>query len=250
MVEIKNLSAGYGGKIKVNNINLKIKAGEKIAILGPNGSGKSTLLKSMVGLIDYSGEVILNKKNLRNMSRIETAREIAFMSQINNIYFSYTVFETVMLGRYAKNKGSFNYSSGDKKIVEQCLKSVNLLPLKNRQIATLSGGELQRVFLAKVFAQDPNIIALDEPTNHLDLKHQVELADYLTRWSNKSGRTVIMAIHDINLGLNFADKILLLDNGSAAAFEPANILAKDPRLNSVYGLNVREHMFGLLDVWI
>ena len=149
------------------------------------------------------------------MKRRDLATRVAVMSQINNVYFSYTVYDTVMLGRYQHMKGRLfgHPSASDKAVVEKCLASTGLLQHRDRQIDELSGGQRQRVFLAHALAQDPEIILLDEPTNHLDVRHQVELIDYLHDWTADGKHSVIGVFHDVNLALRLTDNVLFMREG-------------------------------------
>ena len=174
LLEVKNLCCGYDGNDVIHNLSFNINRGENISIIGPNGCGKSTILKALANLIEYKGEIKLDGVEIKKIKRKDLAKKVALMSQNSQIYFSYTVFETVALGRYAHMDGVFSsLSKKDRDIVLKCIESVGLLNEKDKLINELSGGQLQRVYLARAFAQDPDILLLDEPTNHLDLKCQI-----------------------------------------------------------------------------
>lgn len=251
MIELKNVSAGYNGNDVVKNISLKVEKGKNLCILGPNGCGKTTLLKAMAGLIPAKGEILIDGISIKKMKRQEVASKIAVMSQISNVYFSYTIFETVMLGRYLKIKDRLLKSPTQKDVafVEKCLKSVGLLEEKDKQIDTLSGGQLQRVFFARTLAQEPQIILLDEPTNHLDLKYQKELIDYLKKWSLESGNSIVGVFHDINLAINLADELLVLENGRMSGYGPPKKIIRSELLDRAYGMNVAGYMIDSLKQW-
>ncbi|HHV97605.1 MAG TPA: ABC transporter ATP-binding protein [Clostridiaceae bacterium] len=251
MLSIKGLFCGYNGVDVIKEVSLDINAGENISIIGPNGSGKTTFLRAVAGLIPYKGSIKLDGKEIVQMKRKEIASKIAFMSQISTIYFSYTVFETVMLGRYLRMKGGVfsEPSKKDKEFVLKCLDAVNLTELKDRQITSLSGGQLQRVFIARTFAQEPEIILLDEPTNHLDLKHQIELVEYLKEWSQKGRRVVIGVFHDINLAMQFSDKILLFSDGQVAAYGDYRTILDGDLLKSIYSIDIKNYMLNSLRRW-
>ena len=185
MLTLQNVSAGYNGIDVINNISLNVKEGENLCIIGPNGCGKTTLIKAISGIIPHSGTIKIDGIDINKMKREQVAKKVAVMSQISTIYFSYTIYETVLLGRYLHMKGrTFKEPSfRDREYTDKCLKAVGLYNIKNKQISNLSGGQLQRVYLARTLAQEPSIILLDEPTNHLDLKHQTELIDFLKDWS-------------------------------------------------------------------
>ncbi len=251
MLTLKNVSAGYNGTDVISDISFNVCEGESLCILGPNGCGKTTLIKTIAGIIPHRGTIKINNTSISAMKRIDAAKKIAVMSQISNIYFSYTVYETVLLGRYLhmKNRAFKEPTAKDKEYVEQCLKAVDLLGLKNKQINTLSGGQLQRVYLARTLAQEPSIILLDEPTNHLDLKNQAELIDFLKSWSKQEGHTVIGVLHDLNLAMKLADKVLLLDNGKVAAYGKTGEVISSKIINNVYDMDVAEYMIDSMRHW-
>ena len=251
MLTLQNVTAGYNGIDVIYNISLSVKEGENLCIIGPNGCGKTTLIKAISGIIPHQGIIKIDGNNISNMKRVDVAKKIAVMSQISNIYFSYSIYETVLLGRYLHMKGrTFKEPSArDREYTDKCLKAVGLLSIKHKQISALSGGQLQRVYLARTLAQEPNIILLDEPTNHLDLKHQTELIDFLKDWSKNEGHSVIGVLHDLNLAIKLSDNMLILDNGNIAAYGNANEVISSNLLNEVYDMNVTEYMVDSLRHW-
>ena len=248
MIEVNKLSFSYGNKKILNNISFKIFENDRLCIIGPNGSGKTTLLKSLCNILDFQGSIFIENKNIKD---IEVYKTVAFMSQISEIYFDYSVFDTVILGRYSSFKDKI-FSIPDKKdkeIVLECLEKVKIIHLKEKSINELSGGELQKVFLARVFAQNPKVILMDEPANHLDLNSQIELIYNLKEWASKDLRCIIAVMHDINNVFNFANKILLLDKGENLYFgdyENFNL----ELLNKIYNVNVAEYMRNSLNKWL
>lgn len=250
MLEINKLYSGYDDKDIVKDVSLIVNRGENLCVVGPNGCGKSTLLKSIANIINYRGNIKIDKKEVSSLDRKELAKKIGLMSQISEVYFPYTVYETVALGRYCYSKGPFSIlSSDDKKIVIDSIKKVNLYDIKDKMINELSGGQLQRVFLARVFAQDPEIILLDEPTNHLDLKHQIELLDNLTKWAKENNKIVIGVLHDLNLVQYFADNIILMNNGKVISYGNPKEVLDETKLKSIYGLDVKNFMINILKKW-
>ena len=248
MIEVNKLSFSYGNKKILNNISFKIFENDRLCIIGPNGSGKTTLLKSLCNILDFQGSIFIENKNIKD---IEVYKTVAFMSQISEIYFDYSVFDTVILGRYSSFKDKI-FSIPDKKdkeIVLECLERLKIIHLKDKSINELSGGELQKVFLARVFAQNPKVILMDEPANHLDLNSQIELIYNLKEWASKDLRCIIAVMHDINNVFNFANKILLLDKGENLYFgdyENFNL----ELLNKIYNVNVAEYMRNSLNKWL
>ena len=250
-MELKNVFAGYNGVDVVKDISLNLNQASNLCILGPNGCGKTTLLKAIAGIIPIRGHISIGGVNIKDMKRHEIAGKIAFMKQISNVYFSYTVFETVLLGRYLYMKNNLfkKPSKEDINYAEESLRAVGMLDLREKQINTLSGGQLQRVFLARTLAQNPSVILLDEPTNHLDLRYQIELIDYLKEWSKEEGHSVIGVFHDINLALELADNILVMDNGKSAGLGSPEDIIRSNVLNKVYDMDIVEYMVDSYRQW-
>jgi len=250
MLEVKDLSAGYSGVDVIRNINLKAERGESLCILGPNGSGKSTLLKSIARIIDYRGCVLMNGEDISAVSRKELAKKIALLSQSTQVFFPYTVYETVSLGRYAYSQSILkNLSAEDREVIEVILKKLDIWDNKDCMIDELSGGELQRVFLARTLAQSPDLILLDEPSNHLDLKHQIELLKFLKTWVKENNKTLISVFHDLNLARLFGDTAVVLNNGTLAASGQIEDVLNGGILNDVYGIDIRGFMRQALEKW-
>lgn len=251
MLRIEHLSCGYGGQPIVKDVSFHVKEGEKLCILGPNGCGKTTLLRALAGLLPGSGTMELMGNNLRTMPVRQRAQKLALMSQFSPATFDYTVYETVMLGRYAHQaKGLLSgESASDRRIVEESLRLTGTWDLRERLVTRLSGGQLQRVFLARTFAQEPQAILLDEPTNHLDLRYQVELVESLKTWSEGGGRCVVGVFHDMNLALSFADTMLLLNHGKIQCCSKIDEFDLS-LLDELYNMDVRGHMVASLQRWV
>ena len=249
MLTLKNVSAGYNGTDVIKNISLEIDS--NVSIIGPNGCGKTTLLRVISNILPAKGDILFQNKSFFDMKRRDISRQIAMLSQQPTIYFSYSVFDTVMMGRYLHIKDRFMGvpSGADKQIVEKSLAAVNMLTDKDKDITKLSGGQLQRVFLARVLAQEPKIILLDEPTNHLDLKHQVELVSYLKKWAKEEGRIVVGVLHDINLALDMSEHLVVIKNGEIQANGSSEKIVSDGLLDEIYEMNVKEHMQKTLNIW-
>lgn len=250
MLKVEQVSSGYRAGDVIHEISFSLETGGRLYITGPNGCGKTTLLKCIAGLNPYTGRVTIDGTDARTIRRKELAKKIGILTQITSVYFPYTIFDTVALGRYAHMKGVFaGLSAEDRKYVEECIDMVGLYPLRDRKISELSGGQLQRVYLARLFAQNPDIILLDEPTNHLDLKYQIELLEYVTEWSRRSRKTVVGVLHDLNLVNHFAEEVLLLSDGRVyARGKPADALSAD-NLRYCYQLDIRGWMSRSLAEW-
>jgi iron complex transport system ATP-binding protein len=254
MIEVKNLSAGYNSTDVIRSISFIAARGESLCVLGPNGCGKSTLLKSLVRIINYRGAVLLDNCNIAGLQRKALAKKIAFLEQITNVFFPYTVYDTVAMGRYAHSEGLFkNLSAWDKAIINDIMKKLDILDIKDCMTNELSGGQLQRVFLAKTLAQMPEVILLDEPTNHLDLKYQIELLTFLKTWVKENNKIMIGVYHDLNMARHFNDTALLicgvLNNETETAYGTIDEIIGSETIEKVYGIDVRAFMIESLKRW-
>lgn len=250
MLEVKNVCCGYNGIDIVKKVTFNINRGENLCIVGPNGCGKSTLLKAISNLIAFNGEIKLDGKSISALKRKDLATKIALMTQSSNIQFPYTIFETVALGRYAHLNSIFSrLTKKDEIVINESLKMVGLLDIKDKLISELSGGQLQRVFLARAFAQDPEVILLDEPTNHLDLRCQIEILDYLKSWAKEKNKIVVAVLHDLNLVQNFGDKVLMLNDGIIKGNGDTKEVLNSNDLEEVYGIDIKTFMVRTLEKW-
>lgn len=250
MLELSNVSCGYAEFDVCKNIDIKMQKGQFTSIIGPNGAGKTTLLKAISGIIRYKGNITLNDKDLKYFTRKERGQKIGLLSQSIDSYFNYSIYDTVLLGRYSYLKGVFG-SPGkeDHKVVKKSLQLVGLLDMKDTNINQLSGGQLQRVFLARTIAQQPDVILLDEPTNHLDFKHQVEILDFVREWSITENKIVIAVLHDLNIVQKYSDYILLLHNGKTFSKGTTKRVLTNENLLNVYDIDVKEWMQHILSLW-
>jgi iron complex transport system ATP-binding protein len=214
LLQINKVSGGYGKSSIVKNVSLSVNKQEFVGIIGPNGCGKTTLLKLISKTLPlHTGEVLLNGFNMTSMRRKKIAQELAVLPQINELNFSMNVKEVVSLGRYPYQSGVFPmWTKNDENIVKEVMKATAVLPLANKGFHTLSGGEKQRVLLARSFAQEPNVLLLDEPANHLDIAHQMQLFS-LIRSFILNEKAVIAVFHDLNMASLFCDRIIVMNEG-------------------------------------
>lgn len=250
MLEIKEVRCGYDNKEIVKGVSFNVERGNNLCIVGPNGCGKSTLLKSIANLLEYKGNIKLDSKEISKLNRKDLAKNVALMTQASNIYFPYTVYETVALGRYAHLKGVFSrINKEDDEIILKSITNVGLMDIKDKLISELSGGQLQRVYLARAFAQDPDVILLDEPTNHLDLKCQIEILDYLNKWTKENNKIVVAVLHDLNLVQTFGEKVVMMNNGKIISSGTPKEVLSGEKLKEVYGVDVKRFMIDALEKW-
>lgn len=237
MIEVVNVAGGYHRENSIiQNISFRVERGEIFGILGPNGSGKTTLLKMISGKFPItSGEIRIKGQPVQDFKIKELAKTIAMLPQVYETAFSYTVKETVMLGRYAHQKGIFSFwDEYDEQAILEAIKLTDISQYVDCKIDTLSGGERQRVFLARALAQEPEILLLDEPTNHLDIHHQINLFNSLQKWVKEKELTVLAIFHDLNMASLYCNRLLILDEGKIVSVnDPQNALQEDS-LSNVY----------------
>ncbi|MEG0068924.1 ABC transporter ATP-binding protein [Cetobacterium sp.] len=208
MIKIKNLNFNIDGRQILKDIELEVKKHKFIGIIGENGCGKSTLLKNVYrNHKPKNGVILLDNIDLNNYSVKELAEKLSVLSQNQKITFDFTVKEIVEMGRYTKTSIFSKETSEDK--IDEALEKVGMKKFKNQNFLTLSGGEMQRVLIARSIAQESEVLLLDEPTNHLDIRYQYQIMD-LVKSLNK---TVVAVIHDINIASKYCDYIFAIKNG-------------------------------------
>lgn len=248
MLSLKDVSISYGKKQIISDFSLDVNKGEVICIVGPNGIGKSTLSKAIANTIDFTGSIQFDDKEISSNKRKDIAKIVGFLSQSNSTYFPYTVYETVEVGRYIHHDDN-KIHNNLKQAVNEALERVGLLDLADRRIDSLSGGQLQRVYLARLLVQNPHIVILDEPTNNLDFKYQLEILDFITKWVKEENKIALIVMHDLNLVQKYADRVVLLEQESKYSVGNVKEVLTTEKLKSVYGINVREWMLETLDLW-
>lgn len=228
-LQVRDLVVRYGGAPPaLDGVSCDVARGELLAVVGPNGSGKTTLVRAVSGLVSAEGgEVSVDARPLSRWSRTALARELAVVSQGEEVTFPLRVVETVMLGRYARLGPLAAPSAADRAAVVDALARCDVTSLADRTVDTLSGGEWQRVRIARALAQEPRVLVLDEPTTSLDVRHEMELFE-LVRGLVNGGLAGLVITHHINLAARFADHILLLRRGRVAALgRPVEVLRRE-----------------------
>lgn len=250
MLKVDKLGVCINQKNIISEISFEIGEHEILMVVGPNGAGKTTLIKAIMQSEKHSGSAYFNETNMAEISSREMAKQIGVLTQTHSQQFPYTVYEVVSLGRYAHQNGMFSkMGKDDLDKIDDAMKLTGINHLKDRSVLTLSGGELQRIFLASVFAQDPKLLILDEPTNYLDLKYQIEIFDALREWVKGAGRSVIAVVHDLNIVYTYGTKVLLMNEGRVHAFGNVNEVMSRENLNEVYEVDVMLWMQNLLKHW-
>lgn len=225
MLRVENIFAGYGKKEVLKNVVSSFEKGKVTAVLGANGSGKSTLLKVLDKILKpFKGTVYINGRELKDFSRKELAKYVAYLPQRTDFVPYFSVFEVILLGR--KPYISFEPTEEDLLIVEKLIKDFGLEPFAFRKILELSGGELQKVLIARAMAQKPQILLLDEPVNHLDPKNQIEILGILKRLTQDMALVNITVLHDLNLALRFSDYFVFMKDGRIYSEGDVNIVTE------------------------
>ncbi len=226
----KGLGHSFGSLEVLRGLDFRIKAGEILGIAGPNGSGKSTLLSLLSGYLKPSlGELSFRGAPLGNLTDKDRARQISHVSQNFSSTFPFTVRELVEMGRYPHaTTGLFGRSPDDEGSISRAMDMAGITHLADREITRISGGELQRVFIAKAFATEPRVLLLDEPTASLDMKYQTTIMEKARDFTREKNRTAVAVLHDLNLASSYCDRILLLNKGEIAALgSPKDVLNYD-----------------------
>ena len=239
MLETNRLSVRYGTKTIVDSLSFSVSEGQWLMIVGPNGAGKSTALSAITQGAPYTGSVLFE------------AQAIGVVSQNHFVGYGFTVEEVVRLGRFAYSGGLLGRSqTEDAKHVEHALTLTGMQDKRQQSVLTLSGGELQRTFLAQVLAQDPKLLLLDEPTNHLDLIYQKQIFALIGKWLQTPGRAVVSVVHDLSLARAFGTDALLMDHGRRIALGQAKEVLSPANLDQIYGMDVAAWMRSLYSQWI
>lgn len=250
MLKAENITVRYGEHTIVDHLSFHLREGQWLMLLGPNGAGKSTLIHAISQGTPYTGNITLSGKDIRHYKPMQLARKIGVLAQTNNVGYSYTVEEVVGLGRYAHAKGFLAGKDDNSETrVENALAITGLTGLRQASALTLSGGELQRTFLAQVFAQDPEILILDEPANHLDLVYQKHIFSLIEQWLAQPGRAVVSVVHDLSLARKYGTHAVLIDNGMCVSQGSITEVLTPKNLQSVYNMDVYSWMHEMLGQW-
>ncbi|MCX7846102.1 MAG: ABC transporter ATP-binding protein [Dictyoglomaceae bacterium] len=239
MIRLEKVKTGYNSNMIIKDMNWESPNIGFLGILGPNGSGKTTLLRLLIRYIEpWEGKIYINEKEIREYKQEELAKNIAFLSQKISFNLSFTVEEYVSLGRYPHHPYWKKLSKKDWQKINEILVLTETFSFKNKKLFQLSGGELQRVHLARVLVQEPKILLLDEPTNNLDPYYQIFFLKFIKELSKNI--LVISSFHDINLASLFCDHILFIKNGRILSYGSKESILTSSFLEEVYNLKFEE----------
>ncbi len=237
-VSAQSLQIGYGERVIVSDFDIRLEKGKITSIIGPNGSGKSTLLKALTRLIRFQkGSVTVEGKNLLDYAPKELARKVGVLPQIHSAPADFLVKELVGYGRMPHLSFLSRMGAEDEAIVEDAMKATNTWHLRDKSIHEISGGETQRVWIATVLAQQPEILFLDEPTTYLDVSHQLETMQMVKDLNRKTGVGVVMVLHDLSHAMEVSDHIVVIKDGRKyAEGAPEEVITRE-MMREVYNVD-------------
>jgi len=240
-VDVRGLRVQFGRRTAVAGVDLSVAPGEWLCLIGPNGAGKSSILRSIVGLTDSSGDIEVNGRSIREVSSRDRARLVAYVPQSPVLPEDMTAFEYVLLGRNPF-VGTFRTESRhDRRVVTEVLEQLKLITFRNRPLGAMSGGERQRIVIARALAQEAPVLLLDEPTTALDIGHQQQALDLVDGLRRRHGLTVLSAMHDLTLAGLYSDRLALLHEGHLVGQGSASEVLRPETLAEFYNVSVTVH---------
>lgn len=237
--EVNQLSFSYGQVPIIQNMNFALREGEWLTVLGPNGSGKSTLISLLLRILEKNqGEIFYEGKSLEAWERKQLAQRIAVVYQKNEIPFGFSVREIIEMGRYPYQGRWHSLSEHDEEAVSRAVHLTHVEDFLGKNFRELSGGEQQRVLIARAIAQDPEVLILDEPIAHLDLRFQYEVLHLCQKLQREEGLTILSVLHEINMAAEFSDRLLLMNRGRVLAKGTPKEVVKPANIKEAYGINI------------
>ena len=236
-----DLTVSYNGTNAVVGFNDLLHSGEWLCLIGPNGAGKSSVLRAAAGLVSYTGSVAINQTEIPAASARWRAQHIAYVPQAPVIPTDMSVYEYVLLGRNPYINYFSSETSHDRDVIDRVLSRLDLVQFSERKLGTLSGGEIQRLVIARALAQEAPVLLLDEPTSALDIGHQQQALELVDGLRREQGLTIISAMHDLTLAGLYADRLVLMHEGHRVAEGTAKQVLKSETLAEFYGVSARVH---------
>jgi iron complex transport system ATP-binding protein len=235
IIKVRDLSFAYTDELVLEGVTFEVLPGEFLSVIGPNGSGKTTLLKLLYGYLSpLGGDIYLGDTPIKKITRKDLAKRIAVVSQMPRFHFELTAFEFVLMGR-SPHMGLLAFEGKqDFEVASEAMTLTDVIDFKERNIFSLSGGELQRVLIARALAQKPQVMLLDEPTSYLDIKHQINICQLLKRMNKDKGITIVAVFHDINLASYFSDRVMVMKEGRIHGVGPPEEVITKETLDFVY----------------
>lgn len=240
ILEIKHAGFSYNQKEDIfNDVNLSLESGDVLCILGPNGTGKSTLIKCMNGLLKLnSGNILINNQNIHSLNKNDLAKIIGYIPQSHNSTFAFSVFDVVLMGRAPHLSLTSVPGDKDYKIAEKALKSLGISHLTDKTYTEISGGERQMVLIARVLAQQPQILLLDEPTSHLDFGNQIRTLDVINKLA-ENGLSVIMTSHFPDHAFLSSNKVAIMNGGTIMEIGTPESVITEENMRRAYNIDVK-----------
>ncbi|MFC1949910.1 ABC transporter ATP-binding protein [Chloroflexota bacterium] len=235
-LEVENLGLAYDRNVVIRDLSFRVMPGEMVGLIGPNGSGKSTIIKALSHVIrPFAGRVLIDSRDIARIPRMELARLLGVVPQMSLLPSTFTAFEMVLMGRNP-HLGLLQYEGErDMAITWQAMEKTATQSLAERRVGELSGGEIQRIVIARVLAQEPKSILLDEPTSNLDISHQVDILNLIKNLCRSNNLTVIVTLHDLNLASQYCDRLILINEGRVYAQGTPTEVITARNIKEVYG---------------
>jgi len=239
LLRVNLVTAGYAGKAVLNDIRFELPAGQIMALIGPNGSGKTTLIRALSGVLPVvEAEVHINGTDLARSNPQERARLLAVVPQSTHIPPAFSVEEVVLMGRTPYINWLGSTAEKDLQIAEKVMTLTDTIHFRGRMCGELSAGERQRVILARALAQDTPVLLMDEPTSHLDLRYQIEFLELSVHLAKDQNKTVLIALHDLNLAARFGEEVLVMKDGTVMAQGKTQNVFQPAVIEKVFGIKV------------
>lgn len=239
-LSVKDLCFSIGQREILHDINLDFFSGEFVGLIGPNGSGKSTFLKCLNGINTFEGQVLVNGQSLLTFESKALAREISLMNQETSITFPFSCRDVVLMGRYPYSKTALTTPEKDAAAADQYMKKIGINHLRDQKINAISGGERQRVLLAKLLTQETGILLLDEPISSLDIKYQEETFGLLRELS-QNGKLVICSVHDLHIAIKYCTRLVLLHHGQVMASGDCTAVIRPAFIHEAFEVNIQTY---------